>query len=414
MEYFHPIDLYSTIKDLSGFGCRWLGTVGEKQAREFILSKFESFRMDYIDLEWFSCPNYLEKEYSLEIKSPIALDIKCAPLEYSGDSNVEGEVVFIGELQEDSEPEFLSRRCFDLEGKICLMVSDTPAFYIPALVEKGAIGVIVATESPENLIRMLAAKSYPPNFEAPLKWKVEIPGVSISKQDLYKILSLVSLGKVYVKLKHFGTSEIARTCNVVGVIEGRSDDTMVIGAHYDSQMKTFGVWDNLTGVSTLIELARVFSKKKNRKRMVFVAFGAEEIGLWGSSVFVEEHKKELKEKCNVMFCLDAVSSAFPADKSLWAKDNLKEVLLEICKKHGQPIIHTREPNLSYSDYYPFIVEDIPAAMLWEYPPINPYYHTEKDTLRYVDIGKLYAMGELHRKIIEEIDIADYRFRGTGR
>lgn len=384
--------------------------MGERQAREFILSSFESFRMDNVDLEWFSCHNYLPKEYSLEITSPIELSIRCEPLEYSGDSSAEGELVFIGELKEDSEVEFLSKPSVDLEEKICLMVSDTPAFYIPTLIEKGAIGIIVATESPDNLIRMLAAKSYPPNLEDPLKWKVNIPGVTISKQDLYRILSLMSLGKVYLKLKHFGGSEVTQTCNVVGVLEGRTDEVIVVGAHYDSQMKTLGVWDNLTGVSILIELTKIFSRRKNRKRMMFVAFGAEEIGLWGSTFFVEKHKKELKEKCSVMFCLDAVSSAFPADRSLWAKDNLREVILEICKKYNQPISNIREPNLSYSDYYPFIVEGIPAAMIWEYPPINPYYHTEKDTLRYVNIDKLCTMGKLHKKIIEEIDVKDRKFR----
>ncbi|MEM1768983.1 MAG: M28 family peptidase [Nitrososphaerota archaeon] len=404
MKHLNPSDLSSIIQEISKFGCRWLGSGGEQQTREFILSKFEDSEMDNIYLEWFPCHNYRVEEYSLEVTSPLNLSIRCEPLEYSENSDVEGELVFVGELREDLDPEFLSKLNLDLEEKICLMVSDTPAFYIPLLIEKGARGLVVATEAPDNLIRMLAAKSYPPSLGDPHKWKINIPGVSISKQDLYKILSLLSLGKVYVKLRHFGGCEITQTCNIVGVVEGHTDESIVIGAHYDSQMKTTGVWDNLTGVSILIELAKNFSKRENRKRIIFVAFGAEEIGLWGSTFFVEKHKKELKEKCRAMFCLDAVSSAFPTERSVWAKDVLRTLILEISRKHGYLITNTREPNLSYSDYYPFIVEDIPAAMIWEYPPINPYYHTEKDTARYIDVNKLCEMGELHRIIIEEIDM----------
>lgn len=410
MQYVNPKNLLSVIQEISRSGSRWLDSLGERQARDFILSNFEACKINDVHLEWFTCHNYLAKEWSLEILSPLRLTIKCEPLEYSANSDIEGELIFIGELREDSDPDSLPISDMNLKGKICLMVSDTPAFYIPLLIDKGANGVIVATEAPDNLIRMLAAKSYPPNLTDPLKWKAEIPGVSISKQDLYRILSLMSLGRVYVKLRHYGESRLAQTCNIVGIVEGRSDECLVVGAHYDSQMKTIGVWDNLTGISILIELARIISKKEHRRRIIFVAFGAEEIGLWGSTVFVEKHKNELKEKCKAMLCLDAVSSAFPAEKSLWAKNELKEVILQISRKYGHEITNVREPSLSYSDYYPFIAEGIPAAMLWEYPPINPYYHTEKDILRYIDINKLSVIGELHKKIIEEIDSLDYELR----
>ncbi|MEN2974157.1 MAG: M28 family peptidase [Candidatus Caldarchaeales archaeon] len=408
MEKLEIGNLYSMIQKLSNFGCRWLDSDGENNARQFILDKFEEFGLENISREYFLCHNYIPKEYGLKVLSPTKLDLVCKPLEYSGNSEVEGELVFLGEFKED-DANTISNLNIDLEGKICLIVSDTPAFFIPALAERGAIGIIVASEAPDNLIRMLAAKSYPPNFDDPSKWKVELPGVSISKRDLYRLLSFTSSGKVVVRIEHRWESKISETCNILGVVEGDTDESIVVGAHYDSQMKTIGVWDNLTGLTTLIELARIFSKVKVHRRIIFVAFGAEEIGLWGSAFFVDKRRSELRENCIAMFCLDALSSAFPAEKSLWSEGKIREFIIQRAREYGTPIDNVKEPILSYSDYYPFVVEGIPVAMLWEYPPINPYYHTEKDLLKYVDISRLHSMGELNRKIIGEVNSVGYRF-----
>lgn len=402
MEKLIQQNLYHIIQEFSKFGSRWLESEGEENTRQIILDVFENLTMDNVYCEWFQCHNYIPKEYYLRVLSPSRYEIRCEPLEYSKYSEVEGELVFLGEFKEE-DVNTISKLETNLEGKICLIVSDTPAFFISELADKGAVGVIVATEAPDNLIRRLAAKSYPPNFDDPTRWKAEIPGVSISKQDLYRLLSLMSSGKVTVKIGHFWESKISRTCNIVGVVEGCVDESIVVGAHYDSQMKTVGVWDNLTGLSTLLELARVFSKVKNRKRMIFIAFAAEEIGLWGSAFFVKKNRRELREECNAMFCLDAISSAYPTERSLWVEGFLKDFIIESVERYGSKIDNIRGLNVSYSDYYPFVLENISAAMIWEYPPINPYYHTEKDLLRYISLDKLYFMGELYRKIVEDLD-----------
>lgn len=395
-------NLYTNIERLSLHGCRWLGTEGEERARQTLLHDFEQLNLDHVYSEWFTCHNYFPKKYELSLLSPQRLHIPCKPLEYSDSSEVQGELVFLGELKPDDSNR-KNRIDVDLEDKICLIVSDTPAFFISELANKGAVGVIVATEAPDNLIRNLAAKSYPPRFDNPVDWRAEIPGVTISKQDLYKILTLTYADKAIVRIEHSWESRLASTCNVVGVLEGHEDQSIVVGAHYDSQIDTPGVWDNLTGLSTLMELARICSSMNNRKRIFLVAFAAEEIGLWGSSFFVNKHEQELRKSCIGMLCLDAVSSAFPAQKSLWAKGFLKDFIVQKAFRLGFQINNVFEPEFSYSDYYPFMQKNISAAMIWEYPPIYPYYHTEKDVLEFIDPAKLWNMAEFYRKIIEEMD-----------
>ena len=92
--------------------------------------------------------------------------------------------------------------------------------------------------------------------------------------------------------------------NVVGILEGNDavlkNEAIVIGAHYDhlgkggmgslvanSKEIHHGADDNASGTSALIELARQFAKeKKNKRTIIFIAFGGEEEGLLGSRFYV--------------------------------------------------------------------------------------------------------------------------------
>ena len=96
----------------------------------------------------------------------------------------------------------------------------------------------------------------------------------------------------------------AEASNVIGILEGRDDtlkkEAIVIGAHYDhlghggtsslapnSTDIHHGADDNASGVSAMIEIARLIKESKSNKRtIIFVAFSGEEEGLIGSKFFV--------------------------------------------------------------------------------------------------------------------------------
>jgi hypothetical protein len=110
------------------------------------------------------------------------------------------------------------------------------------------------------------------------------------------------------KARGESTVERVRTdvFNVIGVLEGSgplADETIVIGAHYDhvgrgganslspgSNDVHNGADDNASGTAALIELAgRLASRpEKLPRRLVFIAFTAEELGLIGSARYVKE------------------------------------------------------------------------------------------------------------------------------
>ncbi len=111
--------------------------------------------------------------------------------------------------------------------------------------------------------------------------------------------------------------------NVIGTIEGEgplADENIVIGAHYDhvgrggagslapgSNDVHNGADDNASGTVALLELARQLGARKEKpaRRLVFIAFTGEELGLLGSAKYVKDPLFPL-DKTVAMFNMDMV------------------------------------------------------------------------------------------------------------
>jgi len=88
-----------------------------------------------------------------------------------------------------------------------------------------------------------------------------------------------------------------RAANVIGVLPGRDPaleaESIVLGAHWDHLGTSggatyYGADDNASGTAVVVGLARAFAAAGGiRRTLVFVLFGAEELGLIGSGYYVE-------------------------------------------------------------------------------------------------------------------------------
>lgn len=108
------------------------------------------------------------------------------------------------------------------------------------------------------------------------------------------------------------TDSIREARNVVGFLNNNAEKTIVIGAHYDHigegkqgssrAENSYGIIhngadDNASGVAGLLELARIYSQNKEKEpvNFLFIAFGAEELGLVGSRYFVNNPTYDLSK-----------------------------------------------------------------------------------------------------------------------
>jgi hypothetical protein len=183
--------------------------------------------------------------------------------------------------------------------------------------------------------------------------------------------------------------------NVIATIEGRgatADECIVIGAHYDhvgrggagslapgSTDVHNGADDNASGTVALLELARRLAARpeKPHRRLVFIAFTGEELGLLGSAKYVKEPVFPL-EKTIAMFNMDMVGR-LQDDKlivfgtgtsSRWEKD-----LKELNEGRGFELSFKPE-GFGPSDHSSFYGKKIPV--LHFFTGNHPDYHRPSD------------------------------------
>ena len=143
-----------------------------------------------------------------------------------------------------------------------------------------------------------------------------------------------------------------RYCDVIGVLEGNDpalkDELVIIGAHYDHLgVKDGEVYngadDNASGVSALIEVARSLASRKGelQRTVLFAAFDAEEIGLYGSSALAQlllPDNAEQKSVVRLMISADMVgwlkASGKLKTEGVGTLGHGREVLGQIAEAHG--------------------------------------------------------------------------------
>ena len=207
-----------------------------------------------------------------------------------------------------------------------------------------------------------------------------------------------------------------KTKNVVGVLEGAgplADETVVIGAHYDhvgyglfgsagglmARGKIhYGADDNASGTSGLMELARRYGAQKNRqgRRIVFIAFSAEEIGLNGSQHYCKEPLFPLA-KTTTMINMDMIGRTKPVPSD-WLglfekKDRLLvygtgtaenfDALVDSVTKKSDFKVTKLAAGTGPSDHDSFYRKGVPVLFL--YTGVHSEYHKPTDVPEKINV-----------------------------
>lgn len=141
--------------------------------------------------------------------------------------------------------------------------------------------------------------------------KTDTKGAELARTYLTKrfngigLKSFADLGNYEQSFSFETGKEMVKGKNMIGYIEGKTSEVMVISAHYDhigmiNNEIYNGADDNASGVAALLKFAAYFQKNKPEHTLIFAAFDAEEMGLQGSKAFVAKPPVNLSQiKLNI-------------------------------------------------------------------------------------------------------------------
>ena len=202
--------------------------------------------------------------------------------------------------------------------------------------------------------------------------------------------------------------EIYKTKNVIGLIEGKNSDSLIlITAHFDHLGKIGntifpGASDNASGTAFLLELAKYFSQNKPKYSLVFIGFAAEEAGLVGSKYFVENPLVDLA-KIKFLLNFDIMgageegiqivnSSIFEKEYALLDQINSEKKYLKQIRKRGEAC---------NSDHCPFYEKGVPS--FFTYTLGGPgHYHDVFDTSESLNLAEFEDLKNLFIEFIQNL------------
>jgi Zn-dependent M28 family amino/carboxypeptidase len=125
-----------------------------------------------------------------------------------------------------------------------------------------------------------------------------------------------SQGESTFRLSIEGRYKKYRSANIIGIVgnggfssdEKSSSKEFLITAHLDTyRQNNPGASDNASGIGILLEVARHFKKIEDELDCIvkFIAFGAEEIGIFGSRNYLDTNTESLRQ-CELLFNIDDV------------------------------------------------------------------------------------------------------------
>ena len=193
--------------------------------------------------------------------------------------------------------------------------------------------------------------------------------------------------------------------NIYAIQEGTvyPDEYYIICAHYDATA-VYCADDNGSGVSTVLEAARILSPKKFKYSIIYAFWDEEELGKIGSKYFAGQAAAN-GDKIKGVFNMDMI--AWDGDKdrvvevhtsNLSASDELAKYIFEVDRVYNIDLeVNIMLPGTSASDHSSFWDRGYPSVLLIEEyygGDFNPYYHTDEDRIDILDMSYFYEVSKL--------------------
>jgi hypothetical protein len=374
------------------------------------------------------------------------------PYAFSGNTSVMADVVFAGyglEVDRDSL-QWNDYNNIDVSGKWVLAMQGDPDLENPQspfieysserskalfAADKNAAGLILVAGKKFSETDQLTSLIFDKNSS-----RYDIPVIQVTREVADKMLAgsettiekleaeIDSLNRtlsVELKSKVSATVNVnqkeTETQNVVALLPGTDNNLkneyVVVGAHFDhlgmggpgsgSRVTDTlavhnGADDNASGVAAVIQLAeKLAAEKKNRRSIIFVAFGAEEMGLVGSKAFTNKPPVET-EKMVAMFNFDMVGRLDPKSNglSIGGTQTSKETEAILTDLNTGFELAFSPEGVGPSDHASFYLQNIPVFFIST--GAHSDYHTPVDDAELINYEGTKKVADYSYLVINEL------------
>lgn len=394
--------LTATLEGLAAFGPKRAGSPADQKAGDYMHDRFVAAGFKDVRFESFTFPAHSVASSSLSLTiaggaHPAAHEV----FAYSGAGSVDADVVYVGT---GHETDYAGK---DVTGKVVLVDADSLFHRTSqyALIRShGGAAMLYASLSPENLIQVGTVADAEDGLGP-------MPAIAIGHDDGAALESAIAAGKtVHAAMSVTASVAPATGRNVVATLPGTVPGALLVGAHYDTWFT--GSVDNSSGSAALVELASALAARTApRHTLYFVAYDAEEVGLFGGYDFLRHHIVTGARDVMAFVNLEMPSAKGTGTRAL-AHSEEKE-LDDSLTKAGLPMLYATYSGMElvpavFGGIIPTDIQGMYRSGVHGSTTFcdTPYYHTKADTPDKVDVPFLASSVLAFEDALGRLDLLD--------
>ena len=445
-------EIFGWIEDLVEIGQRdgsegiRAGTPAAWEAVQYICDKFEEFGLQdvgYAPPEGVNMYTFTADDWGLTVHyDGVEESIDCYPVWYvdsTGPAGISAPMVYVGS---GSEADF---NAVDVAGKIVLMdiyypwvsmewlpvyyfddpinqtsyhaplYSDYPSIYQRA-VEHGAVGWVGIFADQYYAHGGKKFQEIGSGYDGSVG---PIPALWIDKVDGAHLRDLVTNHTVQADLLLDSRVTPSVEYNAVGVLPGKSDEVILVGAHYDSTFD--GATDNAVGDGILLavakHLAQLPAESRDKTWMFLSQGGHEACNMAGTRSFIEYYKDDVMKNLVIYLNIDHLTAIETEPGQVGEHVGIRALTLCAVPDHPIFIDIITEAVIKYLPTRVMVNPDwdpifgTPSEPIWnalgyrvcDFISGPSYYHTSDDTLDKINRDELVPSVKFYIDVVTKLD-----------
>ncbi len=396
---FSGLKALNNVSELAKIGNRFVGTVGDKKAIEFVKNQFKSCGLEIKETP-FRALSFVEEKARLTLSTGEELEA-IAP--YFSPSTPQGGIeAELIPVKSGTDEDY---RSLDARGRIVVLTEEAlgySMFWLGTFAERaanaGAVGMVLIHPTPWPYRASMEAG----NSDLRNRFcKKTLPAVCISALGGFRLMHALGKGQTKARLEVKTLMEEKDSVIISAFYRGTDYPEQRIGilAHRDNGIAP-GANDNATGSGTMLEIARVLSRTRPKRTFEFISTTAEEGTTPGAYTYCQLYKEDLVKNMKALIDIDMISGvgtvkqvelglwpdAEPLKHPDWLMEMVDEVAAELGYGFGRLTASWGVPEEGR-----FLEIGVPAICLWGND--DPYYHSIHDTVDKINPNNLKAVGD---------------------